>query len=74
MTRRGSGQPQHRGRGSALERLADRRAQDLHRYAKNRHQERLERAERRRELAERPRGPRFALLRRVVRLIRGGGD
>lgn len=23
---------------------------------------------------ERPKGPRFALLRRIVRLIRGGGD
>ena len=28
----------------------------------------------RRQLAGRPRGPRFGLLRRVVRLVRGGGD
>ena len=71
--RRGSGQPQHR-RGSALERLEERRAQDLYRFAKNRHRDRLARADRRRRLGELPRGPRFGLLRRLVRFIRGGGD
>ena len=28
----------------------------------------------RRQLRQRPRGPRFGLLRRIVRVIRGGGD
>ncbi|MDE2933352.1 MAG: hypothetical protein OXS47_05710 [Chloroflexota bacterium] len=74
MTRRRPNVPQQKGRGAALERLADRRAQDLHRYAIGRHQDRLGAADRRRRLRQLPRGPRFGLLRRVVRLIRGGGD
>ena len=74
MTRRRPDVPQQKGRGAALERLAERRAQDLHRYAMNRHQDRIGEADRRRRLRQRPRGPRFGLLRRIVRLIRGGGD
>ena len=31
-------------------------------------------SEHRRQLARRPRGPRFGLVRRIVRLFRGGGD
>ena len=52
---------------------------ELNARAKRRHAE-LERkaiqskAEQRRELAGRPREPRARLLRRIVRLIRGGGD
>ncbi|MXX18296.1 MAG: hypothetical protein F4X03_13270 [Dehalococcoidia bacterium] len=34
----------------------------------------MAKAGQRRELAGRPRGPRFALIRRIVRVIRGGGD
>ncbi len=74
MNRRGREVPEQKGRGAALERLAERRAQDQYRYAKDRQQDRLEEAERRRRLRQRPRGPRFGLLRRIVRVIRGGGD
>ena len=74
MTRWGPDVPKQKGGGAALERLAERRAQDQYRYAKDRQQDRLKDAERRRQLRQRPRGARFGLLRRIVRVIRGGGD
>ena len=74
MNRRGREVPKQKGGGSALERMAGRRAQDQYRYAKDRQQDRLEEAERRRRLRQRPRGARFGLLRRIVRRVRGGGD
>ena len=74
MTRWGPDVPKQKGGGSALERMAERSAQDTYAYAKDRHKDRLKDAGRRRQLRQRPRGARFGLLRRIVRVIRGGGD
>ena len=74
MTRRGRDVPEQWGRGAALERLEERRTRDRYAYSMDRHQEKLKEADHRRRLRKLPRGPRFGLLRRVARLIRGGGD